>query len=97
MPAPFSNYGPWVDCYAPGVNVTSAFIDWNGPVPSNPLRSETFKEWATWSGTSFAAPKVSGTIASMIGPATTAQQAANALVNDPARPWRPDYGRFLDF
>ena len=95
-PAVFTNYGPWVDCYAPGVDVPSAFDDWNGLVPTNPQSTETFNGWATWNGTSFAAPKVSGTIAALVGPAATGQQAADALVNDPTRPWRADYGRFLD-
>src|SRR5207244_8147044 len=54
-PAPFSNYGPWVDCYAPGMNLPSAFIDWQGKIAGN--SSASFHEWATWSGTSFAAPK----------------------------------------
>jgi hypothetical protein len=95
-PASFTNFGPWVDCYAPGQNLTSAFIDWSGPIPSDPQRSETFHQWARWSGTSFAAPKVSGAIAAMVGPTMTAQQAADALVHDPARPYRVNLGRFLD-
>ena len=52
--ADFSNYGPWVDLYAPGVGVESWFIEggmppWNG--------------YAKWSGTSFAAPYIAGLIA----------------------------------
>ena len=93
-PAPFTNYGPWVDCYAPGVDLVSAFTEWQGPIPGS--ASASFQGWATWSGTSFAAPKVSGKVASMIASGMTAQQAADALVHDPARPYRADLGRFLD-
>jgi hypothetical protein len=41
--ASFSNYGQWVDVFAPGVNLTSTF--WNG-------------NYASWSGTSFSSPIV---------------------------------------
>jgi hypothetical protein len=95
-PAPFSNYGPWVDCYAPGMDVPSAFGNWTGPVASIPPSSETITGWATWNGTSFSAPKVSGAIASKVSPATTGRQAAYGLLGDPALTWRPDYGVFLD-
>lgn len=45
--ARFSNYGPWVDLAAPGEGLTSA-------IPGG---------YATWSGTSMAAPLVAGTAA----------------------------------
>jgi subtilisin family serine protease len=95
-PASFSNYGPWVDCYAPGADVQGAFDDWSGAVPTVPQSTETFKGWATWTGTSFAAPKVAGAIAAKVGPTVSAQQAADALVHDPSRPILADYGRFLN-
>jgi subtilase family protein len=95
-PAPFSNYGPWVDCYAPGMNVPSAFDNWTGLVATSPLSTETFTGWATWNGTSFSAPKVSGVIAAKVGPGVTGRQAAAALLSNPNLTWRADYGWFLD-
>src|SRR5262249_8897692 len=62
-PAAFSNFGPWVDCYAPGEDLQGAFDDWKGLVGTTPQSNETFDGWATWSGTSFAAPKVTGAVA----------------------------------
>ncbi len=60
-PAPFSNYGPWLDFAAPGVDVHSTFVDFEPkePSPAQP----TFRGWASWSGTSFATAIASGTIA----------------------------------
>ncbi len=49
--ADFSNYGDYIDVVAPGVNMYSALAG-------------DF-DWGTWSGTSFSAPLVSGTVAMM--------------------------------
>jgi Subtilase family len=60
----FSNYGPWVDASAPGVNVLSTYLDYQGPmVPREVLAqcvgrlggedrmpSGRFTGWAHWSG-----------------------------------------------
>jgi hypothetical protein len=44
--------------------VFSTFIDWTGPVDGAPKTDvEEFRGWATWNGTSFAAPKVTAAIA----------------------------------
>jgi hypothetical protein len=95
-PATFSNYGPWVDCHTPGVDVQSAFDNWSGLVATAPQSSETFKGWAVWSGTSFAAPKVTAAIAAKVASGMTGLQAAAALLSDPSLIWRPDYGWFLN-
>lgn len=50
--ASWANYGPYLTLIAPGVNLYSA------------LASEF--EWGTWSGTSFSAPLVTGTVALML-------------------------------
>jgi subtilisin family serine protease len=51
----FSNWGPWVDACAPGVDVVSTFFEPDGTFATT--------GWARWSGTSFAAPKVAAAIA----------------------------------
>lgn len=68
-PAPFTNYGPWVRACAPGVDVTSIFFeDFDGGEPSVAgADPDAFAGWATWSGTSFAAPRVVGALARHAG------------------------------
>ena len=56
-PAPFTNYGPWVRACAPGVDVVSTFFEqWQSTIDA----AERYEEWVRWSGTSFAAPAVTG-------------------------------------
>jgi subtilisin family serine protease len=95
--APFSNYGWWVDCCAPAVDVLSSFVEFReagGPGPNRPPQS--FAGWATWSGTSFAAPKVAGEIAALktSGGFRTAREAADELLAKPER--LADMGTVLD-
>lgn len=63
-PAWFSNYGDWVRACAPGVDVVSAFFaTFDGlEVPSAGRDIDSFRSWATWSGTSFATPAVVGAL-----------------------------------
>ena len=61
-PAWFSNFGSWVDACAPAVNVVSTFFNDITETLGGRTRRR-FREWARWSGTSFAAPKVAGAIA----------------------------------
>jgi subtilisin family serine protease len=49
----WSNRGPWVTLAAPGHAVTSTYVN----------RVQFDGGWATWSGTSFAAPYVAAAIA----------------------------------
>jgi subtilisin family serine protease len=53
----YSNFGRWVDCATPGDNIISTFPVW----PAN--GAPVIDGWATWSGTSFAAPHLAGLIA----------------------------------
>jgi hypothetical protein len=54
----FSNYGQWVDVYAPGVSLLSAYVKGRSDNNGTP-----FNGWAKWSGTSFATPQVAAEIA----------------------------------
>lgn len=84
--ADFSNYGWWVDACAPGVGVTSCFVRFDGPRP--PVRGidpDEFDGYAAWSGTSFAAPAVAGTIAGLAAAENLPAPAAAGRLLDPAR------------
>lgn len=65
--AGYSNRGPWVDVFARGTDVVNAFP--NGPytymeAPMQGRPDAVFTNWmASWSGTSFATPLVSGVLA----------------------------------
>jgi subtilisin family serine protease len=56
----FSNHGEWVDTEALGEDVESSFV---GPFPNEPGGGGQRNEGASWSGTSFAAPRISGYLA----------------------------------
>ncbi|NUR62589.1 MAG: S8 family serine peptidase [Catenulispora sp.] len=84
--ASFSNYGWWVDAAAPGEKVASCFLTHGRE------NGEDFHGYATWSGTSFAAPYVAGRIAAMMADKElTAHDAVRALL-DPTGTHIPDLG-----
>ena len=58
--ADFSNYGSWVDVWAPGVELASTYVQGHWLTRDEDV---TFDQWAAWSGTSFAAPLVAAEIA----------------------------------
>jgi subtilisin family serine protease len=68
-PAPYSNFGWWVDAWAIGDRVSTFFLEWDDPVLPLPggvaLAARNFEGWARWSGTSFATPAVAGAIAAL--------------------------------
>jgi subtilisin family serine protease len=66
--APFSNDGDWVDLWAPGVGVHAPFWTFSERADSVPDYRDplSFDGGATWSGTSFAAPRVAGELAALI-------------------------------
>jgi hypothetical protein len=59
-PAWFTNYGPWVNACAPGVDVVSTFFDLGDEAR---MDADQFDGWAKWSGTSFSGPIVAASIA----------------------------------
>jgi subtilisin family serine protease len=92
--APFTNYGPWVDACTLGVDVVSIFFDgFDGDEPMvDGVDSDQFRGWATWSGTSFAAPRVVAALAERIGGARSPQQAVRDLIAKRGLPTKPMLG-----
>src|SRR5215207_5313119 len=76
----FSNFGEWVHAWSLGEDLLSTFLRWPpGPPPqtvdlepgpldtrADEIHGKRFEGWAIWSGTSFAAARVSGAIAAQL-------------------------------
>lgn len=61
-PAPFTNYGSWVNACAPGVDIVSKVFDLDKEDTADP-DERACRGWARWSGTSCAAPNVGAQLA----------------------------------
>jgi subtilisin family serine protease len=100
--ADFSNWGTWLECCSPGVDVVSAFASVVVlPQDYSPTDDETpwsYDYWAAWSGTSFAAPKVAAAVAreAVANPAFSARDHASTLLSG-ALATVSDYGVQLPF
>lgn len=80
--AVFSNFGGWIKAYAAGVQELGPFVDFEESGANVEQPPQHFRGWARWSGTSFAAAKVSGRIARMaIDRGVTGADAAEAVLN----------------
>jgi len=85
--AEYSNHGWWVDACSVGSDVIGPFITDTTP------DGRKFDGYAKWSGTSFAAPRVAGAIANLVGTKQMSATEAMDLLLDPAtRPAQPDFG-----
>ncbi len=91
IPLGWSNRGPWVDCSALANPVVSTYV----VDPADPLADPN--PFAIWAGTSFAAPKVAGKLAVLVGRGMTPVQAMDALRSLAGQGLpSPDFGYLLD-
>src|SRR5690606_33967913 len=87
-PAAYSNYGGWVDACAEGTWV-STYV--KGQLVLGGTPPVWFDGFASWAGTTFAAPFVTGRLARLMTEhKISAADAVAALLSGP--PWRPGYG-----
>lgn len=92
--APFSNHGWWVDACAPGHEVASSFVWFNGPDGGADAKdADLFLGYAQWSGTSFATAQVSGALADLCATkGMDAPLAARTLLDPAKHRFVPDLG-----
>lgn len=95
-PAIWSNRGPWLRACAYGVQERSTYVEGELALPAGPVRFGPAAT-ATWSGTSFAAPRVAGVIAAtMTSDRGLSARDALAEVLANASPGPTDFGTFID-
>ncbi|HEX2154028.1 MAG TPA: S8 family serine peptidase [Acidimicrobiia bacterium] len=96
-PAVFTNYGPWVDASAAGVDVISTFFRaFDGAEPAvKGEDADAFDGWACWSGTSFAAPRVAAQLAHLIAAGRSPTDARTELLDGQNGKHHPALGTLL--
>ena len=85
--AEWSTHGPHVTISTLGQGVVSTYVVGKESPSNDPLGPDTFRpnSWATWSGTSFAAPQVTGAIVRLMkAQGLTADKALDQLKKDGA-------------
>ena len=89
--AQFSNYGWWVDACAIGEHVAGPFLTYRT------AEGQSFQGFASWSGTSFAAPLLAGTVAEVaLSKQLSAPDAAEVLLDPATNQRRADLGVVIE-